>query len=151
MMALLLAAHTLAVIVWVGGMFFAHMVLRPGAGSLGAAVRLPLWARVFQGFFPWVWLCVLTILASGFTMIGMSTGFAAVPLYINAMMALGMVMAGIFWAIYFGSWPCFRAAVQAEDWSAADAAIARMRMLVRMNLILGVIAALAGSGGRYFL
>jgi uncharacterized membrane protein len=150
-MALLLAAHTLAVVVWVGGMFFAHMVLRPSAGSLGAAMRLPLWARVFHGFFPWVWLCVLTILISGFAMTGMSTGFAAAPAYVNAMMALGIVMAGIFWYIYFGPWPRLARAVQAEDWAAAGSAIATIRSMVRINLTLGLITALAGAGGRYLL
>ena len=37
-MAIGLAFHALAVIIWVGGMFFAHMVLRPAA-VIGAKVR----------------------------------------------------------------------------------------------------------------
>ena len=77
-MAVLLALHTLAVVIWVGGMFFAHMVLRPSAGPLDAAIRLPLWHRVFQRFFPWVWACVVAILASGYAMVILGFGgFAA--------------------------------------------------------------------------
>ena len=39
-MALLVALHVLAAVVWVGGMFFAYMVLRPAAGPLETAERL---------------------------------------------------------------------------------------------------------------
>jgi uncharacterized membrane protein len=150
-MALLLAAHILAVIVWVGGMFFAHMVLRPSAGPLGAAIRLPLWQRVFQGFFPWVWLCVLAILGSGFAMVVRSSGFAAAPPYVNAMMGLGIVMAAIFWYIYFSPWRAFRQAVAAENWNEAEAAIAAIRKMVRINLTLGLATTLIGAAGRYLM
>ena len=52
-MPLLIALHLLAAVIWVGGMFFAYMVLRPSAGLLEPAARLPLWQRVFGHFFPW--------------------------------------------------------------------------------------------------
>ena len=39
-MAFAIAIHTLAAAIWVGGMFFAYMVLRPSAGPLEAPVRL---------------------------------------------------------------------------------------------------------------
>ncbi len=85
-------------------------------------------------------------------MTGMSTGFAAAPAYVNAMMALGILMAaGIFRYIYFGPWQQLARAAQAEDWSAAESAIAKLRSMVRINLTLGLITALAGAGGRYLL
>ena len=40
------AFHILAAVIWVGGMFFAHMVLRPSAGLLDSPTRLALWERV---------------------------------------------------------------------------------------------------------
>jgi uncharacterized membrane protein len=40
--ALLIALHVLAVVVWVGGMFFAYMVLRQSAGPLEPEARLRL-------------------------------------------------------------------------------------------------------------
>ena len=46
--------HILAAIVWIGGMFFAVLVLRPAAGPLEPPDRLALWRRVFARFFPWV-------------------------------------------------------------------------------------------------
>ena len=54
--------HILGVVIWVGGMFFAYVALRPAAvQTLSPAQRLPLWAATFDRFFPWVWLCVLAL------------------------------------------------------------------------------------------
>ena len=36
-MAVGIALHTLAAVIWVGGMFFAYLVLRPSAGALEPA------------------------------------------------------------------------------------------------------------------
>ena len=47
MMILLLAAHILAALFWVGGMAFAYTMLRPAAGALEAPARLTLWRDVF--------------------------------------------------------------------------------------------------------
>jgi len=69
-----LAIHTLGAIVWVGGMFFAYVILRPSAGALEPAVRLSLWCRVFSRFFGWVWLSVAALLASGFGMVFLALG-----------------------------------------------------------------------------
>jgi uncharacterized membrane protein len=149
-MAILLALHTLAVVIWVGGMFFAHMVLRPSAGPIDAAIRLPLWHRVFQRFFPWVWFSVIMILVSGYAMVALgSGGFATLPGYINAMMAAGVIMASVFFYIYSGPWQRFRLAIPAEDWTAAEQAIAQIRPLVYFNLVLGSVTTLVGAGGRY--
>ena len=47
--ALIYALHTLAALIWVGGMFFAWMILRPAAvSSLEAPARLTLWAEVLR-------------------------------------------------------------------------------------------------------
>ena len=81
-MALLVALHVLAAVVWVGGMFFAYMVLRPAAGPLETAERLALWHRVFGRFFPWVWACIVLLLVSGYVMLFRAFGgFAGAPLH----------------------------------------------------------------------
>ena len=64
-----LAFHTLGAVIWVGGMFFAYVVLRPSTGPLEPPVRLALWSRVFARFFLWVWLSVAALLASGLAMV----------------------------------------------------------------------------------
>ncbi|MFP6688130.1 MAG: hypothetical protein VCD31_02255 [Alphaproteobacteria bacterium] len=68
-MAIASALHIIAAVVWVGGMFFAVLVLRPSAGALEPADRLALWGRVFARFFPWVWASIVLLLASGYWMI----------------------------------------------------------------------------------
>ena len=46
-MAIAIALHLLAAVIWVGGMFFAYMALRPAAASLlEPPLRLPLWSQV---------------------------------------------------------------------------------------------------------
>ena len=77
-MTILVALHILAAVVWVGGMFFAYMVLRPSAGPLEPPARLALWQRVFGRFFPWVWASIAVLLISGYTMLFVHFGgFAA--------------------------------------------------------------------------
>ena len=69
-MNLTLLLHVLSVVVWVGGMFFAYMALRPVAASvLEPPQRLTLWAGVFGKFFPWVWGSVVLLLGSGLHML----------------------------------------------------------------------------------
>ncbi len=48
--------HAVAATIWVGGMFFAYMILRPALGYLEGPDRLRIWQEVFQHFFPWVGL-----------------------------------------------------------------------------------------------
>ncbi len=150
-MALALAFHTLAAVIWVGGMFFAHMVLRPSALALEPAARLPLWGRVFQRFFPWVWASIAVLIVSGFGMLiwGLG-GFGAVRPYIHAMTGLGLAMAAIYTYLYFVLWQRFRRAVAAKDWPLAAAKLAGIRRLVTVNLVLGVATVMIGAGGRYW-
>ncbi len=63
------AFHIVAAVIWVGGMFFALVVLRPSTGPLDPPIRLALWERVFSRFFPWVWGAVVVLLVSGFAMV----------------------------------------------------------------------------------
>ncbi|MEJ2181584.1 MAG: hypothetical protein P8Y28_14415, partial [Gammaproteobacteria bacterium] len=70
MIAIALSIHMLASIIWVGGMFFAYMFLRPVAAEmLEPPVRLQLWSAVFARFFKWVWPIVILLPATGYWMI----------------------------------------------------------------------------------
>ncbi|MBL8481361.1 MAG: hypothetical protein JNJ60_04140, partial [Rhodocyclaceae bacterium] len=90
--ALWLFLHVASVVVWVGGMFFAYVCLRPVAAvQLAPPQRLPLWSAVFARFFPCVWVAVALLLASGFARLG-SVGFAAAPRHWHVMMGIGIVM-----------------------------------------------------------
>ena len=146
-----LAFHIVAAVIWVGGMFFAYVVLRPSTGPLEPAVRLPLWHRVFSRFFPWVWLSISALLASGFAMVFLGFGgFATVGAYVRLMMALGIVMTVIYTYLYVVPWRRFRRAVSTADWAVAEKHIKQIRQLVGSNLVLGLVTVVIGAGGRYY-
>jgi uncharacterized membrane protein len=149
-MAIAITLHLLATVVWVGGMFFAHLVLRPAALALAPAERLALWARVFARFFPWVWAAVALLLATGYWMIfAVFEGMANVKWHVHVMQALGLVMAAIFLQLYFAPYQRFRRAVAAQDWSAAGTALAQIRLRVGTNLVLGLTTTVIATGGAY--
>src|SRR5690606_1619191 len=55
-MAVPLVLHILAAVIWVGGMFFAYMALRPAMGAtLDPESRPRLWLHTLDRFFRWVW------------------------------------------------------------------------------------------------
>ena len=138
-MRIALWLHLLGTLIWVGGMFFAHVALRPAIASLPPAVRLPLVSATLQAFFRWVAIAIVTIVVTGFLMIFGRGGFAAVGASVHLMTALGLVMASIYGFIVAVPFPRARAAVAASDWVAAGAAITQVRRLVGINLVLGLV------------
>lgn len=149
---LLIALHLLAAIVWVGGMFFAYMALRPVAATLlDPPQRLPLWVGTFRRFFPWVWLAVVLLPVTGYTMIfRVFGGMAGAGLHIHLMQGLGWIMILMFLHMYFAPFKRIQRAVTIGDWQAAAAQLAQIRRIVGINLILGLSVAVIASAGRYF-
>jgi uncharacterized membrane protein len=146
-----LILHLISAIIWVGGMFFALLVLRPASGSLDPPARLGLWLRVLDSFFAWVFAAIVLLLLSGFTMIfTVSGGFAGVRPYINLMMGIGIVMMLLFLHLFFAPWRRFRTAMAAGDNAGAAAQLNQIRIIVTINLILGLITVAIGSSGRYW-
>ncbi len=145
------AFHVVAAVIWVGGMFFALMVLRPSTGPLDPPTRLALWQRVFARFFPWVWGAVAVLLVSGFAMVIWGFGgFAKIGTYVHLMMGLGIIMMLIYAHLYFAPWQRFRRAVAAGEWPVAAKYIDQIRLLVTINLVLGLITVVVGAAGRYY-
>jgi uncharacterized membrane protein len=56
----------------------------------------------------------------------------------------------IFLHLYFAPWKRFRAAIAAGDTAAAAAQLNQIRILVTINLALGLITVAIGSSGRYW-
>lgn len=133
--------HVLSALVWVGGMFFAWMVLRPAAiKALEGPARLKLWVEVFQGFFRWVWIAVVLLPISGVGMIHLQySGFEAAPRYVQVMMGLYVVMTALFIRIQALLLPELRTAVAAQDWPTGAATLGKIRKLVGINLIVGLV------------
>ena len=139
-MGIAIMLHLLGVVVWVGGMFFAYRALRPAAAELLAPPqRLPLWGRVFNHFFPWVWVSVALILSSGLYMIMLLGGFKAVSLSVHAMFGIGLVMILVFCFVYFVPYGKLVHAITDQEWKNGADALAVIRKLIGMNLSLGLI------------
>ncbi|MFZ1345019.1 CopD family protein [Thiothrix eikelboomii] len=152
-MSIALALHVLAVTVWVGGMFFAYMVLRPVAASqLQPPQRLPLWQSVFSRFFPWVWVAIVLTLASGYWMLfGPYGGMKNAPIFIHLMHALGLVMMAIFLHVFFAPYKRLTRYVQQSNWQEAGKALNQIRFLVGLNMLIGLITIVIGAAGKYWL
>lgn len=152
MMGSAVLLHVIASVIWVGGMFFAYMVLRPiAATQLEPPLRLKLWVGVFGLFFPWVWSAIVAILATGFWIIfGFYGGMGSVAPYVHTMLALGIVMMLIFMHVFFAPYGRLKRAVAAEDWPAGGKALSQIRKLVGINTLLGIATLAVGAGGRWF-
>jgi uncharacterized membrane protein len=144
------ALHVLAAVVWIGGMFFAYMILRPAVGGIEPPPERPkLWSRVFQRFFLWVWAAVFVLPATGYWRIFMDFGgFKNVGLYVHAMHALGVIMIVLFVYLFGGPYQRFQLAVEAGDYPTAGQHLNMIRRIVAANLILGLITATVGAAGR---
>lgn len=149
--AIAVTLHVLAAVLWVGGMFFAYMVLRPIAASqLEPPYRLRLWVGVFRRFFPWVWASVVALPATGYYMIfALWGGMAATPVSVHLMNGIGTLMILIYLHVFFAPYRRLRAAVAGEDWQAGARSLGRIRTLVGTNTILGLAVIAIAAGGRY--
>ena len=147
--AVLKTLHVLSIIVWIGGMVFAHFFLRPAVAQLEAPARLRLMHDVLGRFFQAVLVASLLTLASGLWMLGrvakqvvQSGGRFDMPLAWTVMAVLGVAMVAVFMHIRFVLYKRFSRAVAASDWSAGGVALAKIRSWVSINLGLGVLVLL---------
>lgn len=152
LLSIALALHALAAVAWVGGMAFAYAILRPAAGgALEGPARLELWRGVFARFFPVVWVAVAVLLVTGYYMLlGPFGGFAGAGTHIHVMHGLALVMTAIFAHVFFAPWRRFRRAVDRIERDAAVTELNRIRRLIAVNLVLGIVVVLAATGGRYW-
>ena len=144
--AILKTLHVLSIIVWVGGMVFAHFFLRPALVSLDPLLRLRLMHDVLGRFFKAVLVASLLTLVSGLWMLGrvakqvvQSGGNFQMPLSWTVMAVVGIVMVAVFMHIRFALYPRLGRAVEASDVTAGGAAMAQIRRWVLINLGLGVL------------
>lgn len=135
-------AHVLSIVLWIGGMAFAHFFLRPAAQMLEPPLRVRLMHGVLQRFLGAVAVAIVVALTSGLGMIGavsMGAGGAfRMPLDWTLMATLGLVMMGIFAYIYFALLGRLDHAVAASDWPAGGRALGSIRTWVGVNLAIGV-------------
>ena len=138
--------QVLSIIVWIGGMVFAHFFLRPATLTLEPPQRVRLMHDVLQRFFAAVSVAVVVVLGSGLWMIGrvarqaaQAGGSFAMPLDWTIMATLGLVMMALFGHIRFALFKRLQRAVAASDWATGGQALGSIRTLVGVNLALGVL------------
>ncbi len=144
---LALALHQLGTLIWIGGMVFAHFVLRPAANArLAPPERLPLMLAVFDRFFPLVWLAIALLWGSGLWVFLVLVE-AKMGWHVHAMMGLAALMTLIFSFIWFSPYRALGRALAQADWPTAAARLALIRRLITLNMTLGLVTALLGAAG----
>lgn len=147
-----IALHVVSVVVWVGGMIFAHQFLRPvAAKQLEPPLRLSLWVGVFSRFFPIVWIAIILLPLTGYLMMfSVWGGFAGAPIYVHLMNGIGTLMILLYLHVYFAPYQRLKKAVAAQTWPEGGKHLNQIRTLVGVNMTLGLIVIVIATGGRYF-
>jgi uncharacterized membrane protein len=143
--------HTLAAVIWVGGMFFAHMVLRPSVTEMTASLRMALWARVLPRFFGWVAASIVVLLVTGYGVLltGYRGGISGGNLHIDIMQITGAIMIVLFVVLVLGPFLAFKRALAINDLGSAAKWQGRMRAIVATNLVLGLFTTFIGAAGTF--
>ncbi len=140
---LLLALHLLSAAIWVGGMFYAILVLRVGFAVLDAGPRLQVQMVTLKKFFFYVWHVMPIMILTGWAMVAVVYGgFAVLPWSINVMQGLGILMALVFLYTFFDPWKRLSRAIRP-----APDLVPRIRSLMITNLALGLITIAVGAFG----
>ena len=144
-----MALHVLGSVIWVGGMFFAHLILRPVLMDLPPPERLAVWRKVVPRFFFWVWFSILTLLVTGYATLlaGFKGGLAGGGTHVDLMQLAGLVMMALYIQLFFGPWQGFKRAFAAGDFAKAGEYQARIRHIVTINLCLGLFCIVVGVAG----
>jgi len=94
---------------------------------------------------------IVALLATGFAMIFlMFGGFATAPAYVHVMMTIGIVMMLLYLHLLFAPWRRFRAALDSGALPEAAKRLNQIRVIVAINLTLGVVTLVVGGSGRYW-
>lgn len=145
----LLFLHVAAITLWVGGMFFAYVCLRPVAlwNSNRRRSSTSSLAR-----------CVRSLLPVGVGRRhrhlrhrpGDDAGgrHEDAPVHWHLMFGVGLGMMLIFMHVYFAPYKRLLRAVDAADWPAGGAALAQIRKLVALNTVLGFVTIALATAGR---
>jgi uncharacterized membrane protein len=148
--SLFYALHVLGAVLWVGGMVFAVLVLRPALAVLEPSPRLAVHEAALKRFFLIVWHAMPTLLLTGYLLLfGWYGGFRGAGWHIHVMHLTALLMAGVFLTIVTGPWREFRTARARGDAAGAVAQAERIRQLITMNLALGLLTVLVAAWGRF--
>jgi uncharacterized membrane protein len=129
--------HLAGAIIWMGGMAFMVLALRPSLASVEPPARMNLVSAVLRRFFTAVAISIVVLAATGAWMFANAQ---ATPRGWHVMAAIGLVMMLLFGHIFFAPYRRLQRAIERADWPAAAAAASEVTMLAKINLGLGWIA-----------
>lgn len=153
MLPLASALHLLSAVIWVGGMFFAYMILRPiSTRQFEPPQRLKLWSTVFALFFPWVWAAIVVLTSTGLWLIfHQFGGMKNIGLHIHIMLSISLLMSLIFAYLFFLPYRQLSGSVSKQNWPEAAKAMSQIRTLMAVNLSLGLsVIVIAATGSHLF-
>ncbi len=124
--------HLLGAVVWVGGMFFVLLIMRPALSSLDPSRRVDIYRSVFHRFFRMIWVVMPGMLLTGYLMVyGELGGFAGAQWNVHMMHMFGLAMSAIFLGTWFRPYRAFR--------DGQGRAIDIIRPMIVANLVLGLV------------
>jgi uncharacterized membrane protein len=146
-----LGLHGVAATLWIGGIFFAFVALRPAAEEvLEPQHKLILWRATYRNFFRFVWVFVVVLLVTGYYgLFSRFGGFAGSPLYLHLMHTIGLIMVGIFCYLYFALYKPFYRLTDGNDITSAPFFLKKIRFLMASNLVLGIAITVIGISGPF--
>lgn len=151
MTGLSLSLHALAAVIWVGGMFFAYMAMRPAVVRVVDPSQRPLlWCHALSLFFRWVWVAVPLLLVTGYGIIFERGGMGNVNWHIHVMHGLGLLMMLLFLHIVFAPYKRLKQAVDSGDIEEGKRRVGQIRKFVAINLVIGLVVVIVATGGRYW-
>jgi uncharacterized membrane protein len=148
---LVLAIHILAVIIWLGGLFFLVAVLGPTAESLDAAGASSLWYRTLSRSLAWGWLSLVLIVATGVAMVFLVFGgYGYIPNIHRVNMALGIPAIALYGYVYLMPRRQLGRSVRSNDRVVMAKKRHQVRTLLSTILALALSAAFMSTLGRYY-
>lgn len=144
--------HSIAAVIWVGGMFMAYRILRPSLMQIEPPHRLTAWSGVFQRFFVWVWTAIVVLVITGYLdWLNRFGSLESMPLYLHWMQWIGWVMIGLFTWLYFVPYAHFKTHIAEQNFPAAGQTLNhRIRPIIAINLSLGMIEIVIGASGAFW-
>jgi uncharacterized membrane protein len=134
---LVTAIHLLCVVLWVGGMAFLLLTLRPSVNSIDASARLVLQGAVYRRFFRTIWQVMPMAIVSGLLLLILSYSHKVLPWEVMVMQTGGVLMAAIFIGMVLVPNKHFQAKLAAGTATAED--VAPIRRLIWLSLGIGAI------------
>jgi len=150
--AIALILHLVAINVWVGGTFFAIVILGRAIKNVEATQQLVLWQLVLRHFFTWAWTAVFILLSSGSWMVySIYGGFDTIPVYVMLMGIIALLMICVFIFIYFFPYRQYKLLAQINDVENCMLKLAVIRFAGTINMILGLCIVVVIGSGPYIL